>query len=146
MRHNRQVPGRRLILLLVLLLVTLSVVSASRDVSRRPPAAPGKRTDAAGRPATTDGRLDRAQPAPGGTPARATLPSRTPVRARPGDRVILKVRSAGPDVVLIERLGLRAPVGPGTDGVLDFVVAERGSFPVSLALEAKPIGDVVVSD
>jgi len=145
------VPGRRLILLLVLLLLTLSVLSATRDISRRGPA--GSR---AGDPATTHGTTTpatTATPAPASPPAPVrdetspvdgSLPSGRPVRARLGQRVLLEVKSDRAEIVAIDRLGLRAPVGPGTYGVLDFIAADRGRFPVTLGIEGKRIGEVVV--
>ena len=61
MRQNRQVPGRRLILVLVMLLVTLSVLSASRDISRRGPAGQGQQTTTATQPAQAPQGKDEAQ-------------------------------------------------------------------------------------
>lgn len=138
-------PGRRLILLLVLLVLTLSVLSATRDISRRPATGAGDnrttRPDATTAPAVT-ATTTPATPEPV-RPA-ATLPSAKPVLARQGDRVILKVRSERPDVVLIDELGLRAPVGPGTTGLLDFVAGVPGSFAVELALGDRQVGEVEV--
>lgn len=147
MRHNRWVPGRRLLLLLVLLLLTLSVLSATRDISRRPTGG-GTSTTTAAPPATRPAPAEKppATERPATTRVTATLPSDRPVRVGLGERVALKVRSDRPDVVLIDELGLRAPVGPGTTGILDFVAGSQGSFAVTLALNDRRIGEVKVAD
>ncbi|MBU6337126.1 MAG: hypothetical protein KGR19_04825 [Acidobacteria bacterium] len=147
MRHNRWVPGRRLLLLLVLLLLTLSVLSATRDISRRPTGG-GTSTTTAAPPATRPAPAEKppATERPATTRVTATLPSDRPVRVGLGERVALTVRSDRPDVVLIDELGLRAPVGPGTTGILDFVAGSQGSFAVTLALNDRRIGEVKVAD
>lgn len=140
-------PGRRLLLLLVLLLLILSVLSATRDISRRPTGG-GTSTTTAAPPATRPAPVEKpsATDRPATTPVTATLPSDRPVRVRLGERVVLKIRSERPDVVLIDALGLRAPVGPGTTGILDFVAGSQGSFGVTLALGERRVGEVKVAD
>jgi len=151
MRQNRGVPGRRLILVLVMLLVTLSVLSASRDISRRGPASQGQPTTTATQPAQAPQGKDEAQgPAdrkPQATPETTArrLPSERPVRAQLGERVVLRVKTGRPDIVSIDALGIRAPTGPGTSGTLDFVAGTTGKFPVTLALGEKKIGTLSVS-
>lgn len=150
MRQNRPVPGRRLILVLVMLLVTLSVLSASRDISRRGPADRGQQTTTSTQPAQApegkdeaQGPADRRSQATPETTARR-LPSERPVRAQLGERVVLRVKTARPDIIAIDALGVRAPTGPGTSGTLDFVAGTAGRYPVILALEERQVGTVSV--
>lgn len=151
MRQNRPVPGRRLILVLVMLLVTLSVLSASRDISRRGPAGQGQQTTTATQPAQAPEDEDGARE-PAGRKPRANLeetarrlPSDSPVRARLGERVVLRVKTGRPDIITIDALGIRAPTGPGTSGTLDFIAGTAGKFPVTLALGERKIGAVSVT-
>jgi hypothetical protein len=151
MRQNRPVPGRRLILVLVMLLITLSVLSASRDISRRGPAGQGQQVTTTTQPARpaekkneSKGTADRRAQATTGTTARR-LPSDRPVRARLGERVVLRVKTGSPDIIAIDALGVRAPTGPGTGGTLDFVAGTAGDFPVTLALGERKIGTLSVS-
>lgn len=140
-------PGRRLILLLVLLLVSLSVLSATRDISRQ--RLPALRTT----PTTTGTTDSPAQPkadeAPGKRPeqsvAAARLPRSRPVAASLGQRVILTIDSDRPDVAVIDPLGVRAPVGPDTEGTLDFVADQPGDFTVKLGIGGRRVGEVRVA-
>ncbi len=152
MRQNRGVPGRRLILVLVMLLVTLSVLSASRDISRRGPAGQSQQTTSTSQApdATPTGEaseeadtVESGQPKGRGIAVRR-LPSGEPVQVRLGERVVLRVKTSRPDIVVIDDLGLRAPTGPGTPGTLDFVAGATGRFPVTLAIGAQRIGTVSV--
>ncbi len=144
-------PGRRLILVLVMLLVTLSVLSASRDISRRGPAGQGQQTTTATQPAQPsegkDGAKKPADRKPQATPTTTArrLPSSRPVRAQLGERVVLRVKTGRPDIIAIDALGVRAPTGPGTSGTLDFVAGTTGNFPVTLALGEREIGTLSVS-
>lgn len=159
MRQNRGVPGRRLILLLVMLLVTLSVLSAGRDISRRGPAGQttttgtttGTTTAPEGdgskpkKPETRDtGQKPQDSPAAGAVERR--LPSADPIRVKIGDRVVLRVRTAEPDIISVDELGIRAPTGPGTPGALDFVAGSAGTYPVTLAIGDRRIGELSVRD
>ena len=67
------------------------------------------------------------------------------MRAQLGERVVLRVKTGGPDIIAIDALGVRAPTGPGTSGTLDFVAGTTGKFPVTLALGEKKIGTLSVS-
>lgn len=155
MRQNRGVPGRRLILLLVMLLVTLSVLSAGRDISRRGPAGQttttGTTTAPEGdgskpkRPETRDKGQEAKEPPAAGAVERR-LPSTDPIRVKIGDRVILRVRTAEPDIISVDELGIRAPTGPGTPGALDFVAGSAGTYPVTLAIGDRRIGELAVRD
>ncbi len=150
MRQNRWVPGRRLILVLVMLLITLTVLSAGRDISRRGPAGQSQQTTTATQPAQSPREEkngnesgDRSKDAGGVIEARR-LPSSKPVQARLGERVLLRVKTARPDIIAIDQMGIRAPTGPGTSGTLDFVAGTEGNFPVTLALGERRIGTVSV--
>lgn len=139
-------PGRRLIVLLVVLLISLSILSASRDVSRtRLPGGP--------RVTTSPPKTTPAQTSPGTEPkpkesptptVTAQLPSREAVRVPLGARVQLRVKSGRPEVVTIDELGLRAPAGPGTASTLDFVASQPGTFPVTLSVSGRRVGEVRV--
>ena len=151
MRQNRGVPGRRLILLLVMLLVTLSVLSAGRDISRRGPA--GQTTTTGTTTAPTDARpsgtggADRQEPeAATAETVERRLPSADPVRVKLEDRVVLRVRTPEPDIISVDELGIRAPTGPGTSGTLDFVAGSAGSYEVKLAFGERRIGELSVRD
>jgi hypothetical protein len=155
MRQNHGVPGRRLILLLVVLLVTLSVLSAGRDISRRGPAgqattttatptAPAEREAAGSSGARDEGGEKRRQPA--GNAVERRLPSTDPVRVRLGQRVVLRVNTREPDIITVDELGIRAPTGPGTTGTLDFVAGSTGTYPVTLAVGERRIGELSVRD
>lgn len=62
----------------------------------------------------------------------AQLPSRTPVRAQLGDVVRLHVIAGQPGSADVQGLGLRAPVGPGSSGLLEFVADLPGQWVVRL--------------
>lgn len=156
MRQNRGVPGRRLILLLVMLLVTLSVLSAGRDISRRGPA--GQTTTTTGTTTAPDGSAGKPDPAgsrdkgpkaqepPAAAAIERRLPSADPIRVKTGDRVVLRVRTAEPDIISVDDLGIRAPTGPGTPGSLDFVAGSAGTYSVTLAIGERRIGELLVRD
>lgn len=156
MRQNRGVPGRRLILVLVMLLVTLSVLSAGRDISRRVPAGQTTTPPVTGTtptPAQASSGKDPAREKEEGGPGMASpggavtrrLPSTEPVRARLGQRVVLRIETGRPDILIIDELGLRAPTGPGTGATLDFVAGATGSFPITLGVGGKQVGELKVS-
>lgn len=143
-------PGRGLIVMLVVLLVALSVLSATRDVSRNqlPGSQTGRGADTSS-PATTTG--SESAPSPPGKAReaetiRVRMPSQKPVRVPLGARVEVTVASARPEIVSVEKLGVRAPVGPGTTGTLDLIAPSTGRFPVTLAVSGRRIGELAVSD
>jgi hypothetical protein len=89
-------------------------------------------------------------PAPAGAaPARrveATLPSRTPVKAAVGDIVRLSVHAEQPARALISGMGVSAPVGPGSEGVVELVADLPGRWTVRLEPGDAPIGVLEVSE
>lgn len=143
-------PGRRLIILLVVLLITLSVLSATRDVSRTSlPGVPnGRRVTTAPTTTTTTPRTTtakaEAQPAPPAPTVTVRLPGRGSSRVPLGAHVIVRVSSSRPEIVSVDGLGVRSPVGPGTPGTLDFVAPQAGRYPVTLAISGRRIGEIVV--
>ena len=88
-------------------------------------------------------------PAPAGAPAArtvdATLPSATPVAASVGDIVRLRIRSNLPNRVLIDGLGVTAPVGPGSEGLVELVTDQPGNWPVRLDPSGAQIGMLEVA-
>jgi hypothetical protein len=72
----------------------------------------------------------------------ATLPADSPVRARVGDSVLLRVRSDTPDIAQILQLGIQTSVGPSLLGQMQFVADAPGTFPVTLEV-AGTVGGVV---
>jgi hypothetical protein len=89
-------------------------------------------------------------PAPGTTPApteqtvEGKLPSSAPLVAGVGSIVRLQVGAEDADHVVVDGLGVRAPVGPGTTGVVEFVADSPGSWPVRLDPSGVRIGTVEV--
>jgi len=89
-------------------------------------------------------------PAPGTAAApvepavQGKLPSTAPLVAEVGSVVRLRVGSEDPDHVVVDGLGVRAPVGPGTTGVVEFVADSPGSWPVRLDPSGVRIGTVEV--
>lgn len=149
-------PGRRLILIMVLLLLSLSVLSATRDVSRSRLPGSGSTTTGSTTTGTTTQAGPETTPAPPGEDeptarqerdtavSRASLPSPDPVEARLGERVILSIRSEAPEILAVRELGVQAPVGPGTGGVLDLVAGQPGRYPITLALSGRRVGELRV--
>lgn len=141
---------------MVLLLLSLSVLSATRDVSRSRlpgtgPASTGTTTTSTATQASPETRpsppgKDGAAARQGGDTAvsEATLPSPDPVEARTGERVILSIRSEAPEILAVRDLGVQAPVGPGTGGVLDLISAQPGRYPITLALSGRRVGELRV--
>jgi len=74
----------------------------------------------------------------------ATLPGATPVRARVGDLVSLRVNSAKADQAEIAGLGLSEPVGVDLMADFTFVADRPGRFPVRLSLADEEVGAVEV--
>jgi hypothetical protein len=88
-------------------------------------------------------------PAPPGVPPSrtvdATLPSRTPVTASVGDVVRLHIASELPDRVRVAGLDVGAPVGPGSEGLVELVTDQPGRWPVRLDPAGTEIGVLEVS-
>jgi hypothetical protein len=90
-------------------------------------------------------------PAPahaGAAPARTVegaLPSRTPVEAVAGDIVRLSIESEQPARALVSGMGVSAPVGPGSEGVVEFVADLPGRWTVRLVPGGALIGVLEVS-
>jgi hypothetical protein len=82
--------------------------------------------------------------APAGTSVEGTLPAQAPLVADVGSVVRLQVAATHDDHVTISGLGVRAPVGPGTTGVVEFVADSPGRWPVVLDPSGERIGTVEV--
>jgi hypothetical protein len=61
-----------------------------------------------------------------------------------GSIVRLRVGPQDADHVVVDGLGVRAPVGPGTTSVVEFVADSPGSWPVRLDPSGVRIGTVEV--
>ena len=87
-------------------------------------------------------------PAPPGEPVgksvEGTLPASAPLVAGVGTIVRLRVSQEQSDHVVVSGLGVRAPVGPGTTGVVEFVADTPGRWPVLLDPSGVRIGTVEV--
>jgi hypothetical protein len=81
---------------------------------------------------------------PAGSAVEGTLPSSAPVVAGAGAIVRLRVGETQGDHVVISGLGVRAPVGPGTTGLVEFVADSPGRWPVVLDPGGVRIGTVEV--
>ncbi len=115
-------------LLVVMILVVGALSAAERDRTKDKSAA----TTTAYAPATS-------------TTARevvATLPADSPVRAKVGDSVLLRVRSTKPDIAQMLKLGISTSVGPALPGEIRFVADAPGTFPVTLEV-AGTVGGIV---
>jgi hypothetical protein len=82
--------------------------------------------------------------APAGSAVEGTLPAQAPLVADVGSIVRLRIGSGAGDHVEIAGLGVRAPVGPGTTGVVEFVADSPGRWPVLLDPSGVRIGTVEV--
>jgi len=123
--------GRQLLLWVAVLLLIAVVASAIAPVPEQPSAPVF--------PAPTP---------PGASAVRtvaATLPSNAPVTADVGDIVRLRVESSEPNRVLVSGLGVSAPVGPGSEGVVELVTDQPGRWTVRLDPSGTPIGVLEVS-
>lgn len=119
-----------LVLLIVLLVLFGALSAANRDSGTRTRSTPAPGT------VTT--------PVPEAGQVTATLPADRPVRVKVGDAVVLRVRSATPDIAEILQVGARAPVGPGLPGILQFIAQVPGDLAVTLELANRPVGVVRV--
>jgi hypothetical protein len=75
----------------------------------------------------------------------ATLPTHNAVEAGVGDIVRLHVDTELADRAHVEGLSASAPVGPGSDGVLEFVADLPGHFAVRLDTGGTRIGVVDIA-
>ena len=123
--------ARRLIMWATVLLA-IGVIAAALAPPPEEPAAPVF-------PAPTPPGVARGQA------VEADLPSSTPVDAQVGDVVRLHVASAQPDRVSVAGLGVSAPVGPGSEGLVELVTDQPGRWTVRLDPAGTPIGVLEVS-
>ena len=121
-------------LLVVMILVVGALSAAERDRTRT-------KTATAPTPAQAQAQA-QAQTLKTGRQVAATLPADSPVRAKVGDSIVLRVRSATPDIAHMLQLWLSAPVGPKLPGIIQFVAAAPGTFPVTLEV-AGTVGGLV---
>ena len=115
-------------LLVVMIIVVGALSAAERDRTR-------------GKTATTTA-ADAVSVQTTGHNVVATLPADSPVRAKVGDSVLLRVRSDTPDIAQILKLGISTSVGPALLGELQFVADAPGTFPVTLEV-AGTVGGIV---
>lgn len=88
----------------------------------------------------------RAPGSAGATVVEATLPSAELVQATVGDVVRLRIVTGTDQHVVVDGLGVRGPVGPGTTGVVEFVADSPGRWPVRLGPGGPIIGTVEVQE
>jgi hypothetical protein len=81
---------------------------------------------------------------PHGRSVQGTVPASAPLVADLGAVVRLRVGVQREDHVIVDGLGIRAPVGPGTTSVVEFVADSPGSWPVRLDPSGVRIGTVEV--
>ena len=82
--------------------------------------------------------------APVAPPVQGKLPSSAPLVAGVGSVVRLRVGAQDADHVVVDGLGVRAPIGPGTTGLVEYVADSPGSWPVRLDPSGVRIGTVEV--
>jgi hypothetical protein len=82
--------------------------------------------------------------APAARAVEGALPASAPLVAQLGAIVRLRVGAEGSDHVVVDGLGVRAPIGPGTTGLVEFVADSPGSWPVRLDPSGVRIGTVEV--
>ena len=133
MRHNHGVRWRRFLLLVVLLVVGASLISALTSHNR-----------------FEDSR-DAGVPRPAGAspPApvvEASLPADKEVRARVGDVVRLLVSAPAADMVELSALAVEQPVDAGQPAELVFVADRAGRFRVRLRDAGEPVGTLRVTN
>jgi hypothetical protein len=135
--------GRRLLLLVAVLLITGAIAAALT------PRDSGQTT-----PTTTPSTPPALPGATGGTGAGAREVTRTinaagaepaVVRAHVGDLLHLVVRAPSPDVVELEGTGRFDSVDSSTPARFDFFVESPGTFPIRLQETGRQIGRLVVS-
>jgi hypothetical protein len=123
--------ARQLTLWAVVLLMigVLAAAIAPAPEQRTPPAFPAPKPPGARAPRTVQ----------------AQLPSRVPVAAAVGDVVRLRVTAEQPDRVAVTGLGVSAPVGPGSAGIVELVTDLPGRWIVRLQSAGAQIGVLEVS-
>jgi hypothetical protein len=136
--------GRRLLLLIAVLLATGAIAAALTPRELRP----------------TDRQTTSTAPAPvapagtGGTGAAAREVTRTVdadgrepavVRADEGDLVHLSVRAPSPDIVELVGTGRFAAVDSSTPARFDFFASRSGTFPIHLQEADRDAGRLVVA-
>jgi hypothetical protein len=131
-RHNQEVPWRRLLFFAVLLIVGASLVSAMAPRDRRGDDSPnaGARASASRPPASV---------------VEASLPGDKEVRARVGDVIRLLVSAPSADVVELSTLAVEQPVDADQPTELVFVADRAGRFRVRLRDAEESIGTVRVT-
>jgi hypothetical protein len=136
--------GRRLLLLVAVLLATGAIAAALTPRSLQGP--PKKTTPTTVAPALPGGT--------GGTRAAAPEVTRTVdaagreralVRARVGDLLHLYVRAPSPDIVELVGTGRFAAVDASSPAHFDFFAQASGSFPIHLQEAGRDVGRLVVS-
>ena len=119
-------------LLVVMILVVGALSAAERDRTK----------DKTATTATTTAAAAALPPQTTGHEVVATLPADSPVRAKVGDSVLLRVRSETPDIAQMLKLGISTSVGPQLLGEMQFVADAPGTFPVTLEV-AGTVGGIV---
>jgi hypothetical protein len=135
--------GRRLLLLVAVLLATGAIAAAltPRDSSEPTPTTTAPTAPVV--PGATGGtgvgarEVNRTVDAQGAEPA--------VVRARIGDLLNLVVRAPSPDVVELDGTGRFASVDSSTPARFNFFVENPGTFPIRLQETGQEIGRLVVS-
>jgi len=128
--------GRGLLILLATLVVVLSGLSSLRRGSEKQATAP--------QPAATTNSAAVAPSLPPGEMS-ATMPNESRVKLKTGQTLKLQVRSDSPDTALISGLGLKLPVGPDLPGEIVIVAPSSGTYPVTLQISARTVGEIIVS-
>ena len=128
--------GRGLLILLATLVVVLSGLSSLRRSPEKQAAAPQPA-------ATTNSAAVAPSPPPG--ELSATMPNESRVKLKAGQTLKLQVRSDSPDTALISGLGLTFPVGPDLPGEIVIVAPTSGTYPVTLQISARTVGEIIVS-
>jgi hypothetical protein len=121
----------------ITLLVVMILVAGALSAAER---------DRKGPDDTTTTTVAQAPALSAGREVVAKLPSGKPVQAGVGDRVVLRVSSATPDIAQMLELGLQTAVGPELPGELRFVAQAPGTFPVVLQVAGTKAGIVEVSE
>ena len=128
--------GRGLLILLATMVVLLSGLSSLRR--------PSEKQTTKSSPATPPPATVAPKPQPG--PVTAKLPADGKTVVKPGQTLNLQISSASPDIALISGLGLKVSVGPDVAGDLVLVAPSAGSYPVTLQISKRTVGEIVVSD
>jgi hypothetical protein len=138
--------GRRLLLLVAVLLATGAIAAAltPRDLRDPSPTTPTTPTPTAPvLPGATGGTGAGTREVTRTVDAEAAKPA--VVRARVGNLLHLVVRAPSPDVVELDGTGRFASVDPSTPARFNFFVENPGTFPIRLQETGQEIGRLVVS-